>query len=211
MKKVLKEAIALFEVDSNDKKVREAVEGLIDEVKAGGDAAVREISERFDKWSPESFRLSNEQIEEIVATVNPQTIEDIKFAQTQIRNFATHQKNALKDIEIETLPGVFLGHKNIPVNSVGCYIPGGRYPMVASAHMSVLTAKVAGVKRVLAFTPPIQGKIPAETITAMSLAGADEIYLLGGVPAIAAMALGTESIEKGRYGGWPRKCLCGGS
>ncbi len=196
MKKVLKEAIALFEVDSNDKKVREAVEGLIDEVKAGGDAAVREISERFDKWSPESFRLSNEQIEEIVATVNPQTIEDIKFAQTQIRNFATHQKNALKDIEIETLPGVLLGHKNIPVNSVGCYIPGGRYPMVASAHMSVLTAKVAGVKRVLAFTPPIQGKIPAETITAMSLAGADEIYLLGGVPAIAVMALGTESIEK---------------
>ena len=196
MKKILKEAIALFEVDSNDKKIREAVEGLIDEVKAGGDAAVREISERFDQWSPESFRLSNEQIEEIVATVNPQTIEDIKFAQTQIRNFATHQKNALKDIEVETLPGVFLGHKNIPVNSVGCYIPGGRYPMVASAHMSVLTAKVAGVKRVLAFTPPIQGKIPAETITAMYLAGADEIYLLGGVPAIAAMALGTESIEK---------------
>jgi sulfopropanediol 3-dehydrogenase len=196
MKKILKEAIALFEVDSNDKKVREAVEGLIDEVKNGGDRAVREISERFDKWSPESFRLSNEQIQEIVATVTPQTIEDIKFAQTQIRNFATHQKNALKDIEVETLPGVFLGHKNIPVNSVGCYIPGGRYPMVASAHMSVLTAKVAGVKRVLAFTPPIQGKIPAETITAMYLAGADEIYLLGGVPAIAAMALGTESIEK---------------
>lgn len=196
MKKILKEAIALFETDSNDKKVREAVEGLIDEVKAGGDRAVREISERFDKWSPESFKLSEEQIEEIVASVNPQTIEDIKFAQTQIRNFATHQKNALKDIEVETLPGVFLGHKNIPVNSVGCYIPGGRYPMVASAHMSVLTAKVAGVKRVVAFTPPIQGKIPAETITAMYLAGADEIYLLGGVPAIAAMALGTESIEK---------------
>lgn len=196
MKKILKEAIALFEADSNDKKVREAVEGLIDEVKAGGDRAVREISERFDKWSPESFKLSVGQIEEIVASVNPQTIEDIKFAQTQIRNFATHQKNALKDIEVETLPGVFLGHKNIPVNSVGCYIPGGRYPMVASAHMSVLTAKVAGVKRVAAFTPPIQGKIPAETITAMYLAGADEIYLLGGVPAIAAMALGTESIEK---------------
>ncbi|MEQ9568249.1 MAG: histidinol dehydrogenase, partial [Pseudomonadales bacterium] len=196
MKKILKEAIALFETDSNDKKVREAVEGLIDEVKAGGDRAVREISERFDKWSPESFKLSEEQIEEIVASVNPQTIEDIKFAQTQIRNFATHQKNALKDIEVETLPGVFLGHKNIPVNSVGCYIPGGRYPMVASAHMSVLTAKVAGVKRVAAFTPPIQGKIPAETITAMYLAGANEIYLLGGVPAIAAMALGTESIEK---------------
>jgi sulfopropanediol 3-dehydrogenase len=196
MKKVLKEAIALFEVDGNDKKVREAVEGLIDEVKAGGDKAVREISERFDKWSPESFRLSQEQINEIVASVDPQTIEDIKFAQTQIRNFATHQKNALREIEVETLPGVFLGHKNIPVNSVGCYIPGGRYPMVASAHMSVLTAKVAGVKKVIACTPPIQGKIPAETVTAMHMAGADEIYLLGGVPAIAAMALGTETIDK---------------
>jgi sulfopropanediol 3-dehydrogenase len=196
MKKILKEAIALFEVDSNDKKVREAVEGLIDEVKAGGDKAVLEISERFDKWSPESFRLSQEQIEEIVASVDLRTIEDIKFAQTQIRNFATYQKNALKDIEVETLPGVFLGHKNIPVNSVGCYIPGGRYPMVASAHMSVLTAKVAGVKKVLACTPPIQGKIPAETVTAMHLAGADEIYLLGGVPAIAAMALGTETMAK---------------
>ncbi len=196
MKKVLKEAIALFEVDGNDKKVREAVEGLIDEVKAGGDKAVREISERFDKWSPESFRLSQEQINEIVASVDPQTIEDIKFAQTQIRNFATHQKNALREIEVETLPGVFLGHKNIPVNSVGCYIPGGRYPMVASAHMSVLTAKVAGVKKVIACTPPIQGKIPAETVTAMHMAGADEIYLLGGVPAIAAMAFGTETIDK---------------
>jgi sulfopropanediol 3-dehydrogenase len=196
MKRILKSAIGLFEADSNDRKVREAVEGLIDEVKNGGDKAVRLISERFDKWSPESFKLSAEEIADIVASVSPQTIEDIKFAQTQIRNFATHQKNALKDIEVETLPGVFLGHKNIPVNSVGCYIPGGRYPMVASAHMSVLTAKVAGVKRVLAFTPPIQGKIPAETVTAMHMAGADEIYLLGGVPAIAAMALGTESIEK---------------
>ncbi|MGR3811799.1 histidinol dehydrogenase [Jiulongibacter sp. NS-SX5] len=196
MKKILKEAIGLYEADSKDRKVRDAVEGLIDEVRNGGDVAVRAISERFDKWSPESFKLSQEQIEEIVNGVDPQTIEDIKFAQTQIRNFATHQKNALKDIEVETLPGVFLGHKNIPVNSVGCYIPGGRYPMVASAHMSVLTAKVAGVKRVLAFTPPIQGKIPAETVTAMHLAGADEIYLLGGVPAIASMALGTESIEK---------------
>ena len=194
MKKILKEAIALFEADSNDKKIRNIVEGLIDEVKAGGDAAVRDISERFDKWSPDSFKLSKEQIESIIAGVSPQTITDIQFAQSQIRNFATHQKNALKDIEVETLPGVFLGHKNIPVNSVGCYIPGGRYPMVASAHMSVLTAKVAGVKRVIAFTPPINGKIPAETVTAMHLAGADEIYLLGGVPAIAAMALGTETI-----------------
>lgn len=196
MKKILKEAIGLFEADNNDRKVRDVVEGLIDEVKIGGDKAVREISVRFDKWSPQSFKLSKEEIADIVATVPARTIEDIKFAQTQIRNFARHQKNALKDIEVETLPGVFLGHKNVPVNSVGCYIPGGRYPMVASAHMSVLTAKVAGVKRVMAFTPPIQGKIPAETVTAMHMAGADEIYLLGGVPAIAAMALGTESIEK---------------
>jgi sulfopropanediol 3-dehydrogenase len=196
MKKILKEAIGLFEADSNDRKVRDVVESLIDEVRVGGDNAVREISERFDKWSPQSFKLSKKEIAEIVASVSDQTINDIKFAQTQIRNFATHQKNALQDIEVETLPGVFLGHKNVPVNSVGCYIPGGRYPMVASAHMSVLTAKVAGVKRVLAFTPPIQGKIPAETVTAMHMAGADEIYLLGGVPAIAAMALGTESIEK---------------
>ncbi len=196
MKKILKEAIGLFEADTQDKRVREAVEGLIDEVSAGGDAAVRAISERFDNWSPESFRLSAQEIDKIVASVSSQTLEDIRFAQSQIRNFAMHQKNALKDLEVETLPGVFLGHKNIPVNSVGCYIPGGRYPMVASAHMSVLTAKVAGVKRVIAFTPPIKGQIPAETVAAMHLAGADEIYLLGGVPAIAAMALGTESIEK---------------
>jgi sulfopropanediol 3-dehydrogenase len=195
MKKILKEAIALFEADSNDKKVRNVVEGLIEEIKIGGDKAVRSISQRFDNWSPESFKLSDDQIAAIVSTVPSQTIEDIKFAQTQIRNFATHQKNALKDIEVETLPGVFLGHKNIPVNSVGCYVPGGRYPMVASAHMSVLTAKVAGVKRVIAFTPPIKGEIPAATVAAMYLAGADEIYLLGGVPAIAAMALGTETIE----------------
>ncbi len=196
MKKILKEAIGLFEADNNDKKVREVVESLIEEVKNGGDIALRAISERFDKWSPVSFKLSDAEIEKIIASVSPQTIEDIKFAQNQIRNFATHQKNALLDIEVETLSGVFLGHKNIPVNAVGCYIPGGRYPMVASAHMSVLTAKVAGVKRVIAFTPPIKGEIPAETVAAMHLAGADEIYLLGGVPAIAAMALGTESIEK---------------
>jgi sulfopropanediol 3-dehydrogenase len=195
MKKILKEAIALFEAETNDKKVRNTVESLIEEIKVGGDKAVRAISERFDQWSPESFRLSDQQIAEIVASVPKQTIDDIKFAQTQIRKFATHQKNALKDIEVETLPGVFLGHKNVPVNSVGCYVPGGRYPMVASAHMSVLTAKVAGVKRVLAFTPPIKGQMPAATVAAMHLAGADEIYLLGGVPAIAAMALGTESID----------------
>ncbi|CAH0994375.1 Sulfopropanediol 3-dehydrogenase [Emticicia aquatica] len=195
MKRIIKEAIALFEAESNDKKVRETVENLLNEIKMGGDAAVRSISEKLDNWSPESFKLSNEQIESIINTLPEQVIEDIKFAQTQIRNFATHQKNALKDIEVETLPGVFLGHRNIPVNSVGCYVPGGRYPMVASAHMSVLTAKVAGVKRVIACTPPIKGEIPAATVAAMHLAGADEIYLLGGVQAIAAMALGTETIE----------------
>lgn len=194
MKRIIKEAIALFEAESNDKKVRETVENLINEVKTGGDAAVKALSARLDNWSPESFRLSPEQIEGIIASLPAQVIEDIKFAQTQIRNFATHQKNALKDIEVETLPGVFLGHKNVPVNSVGCYVPGGRYPMVASAHMSVLTAKVAGVKRVVACTPPIKGEIPAATVAAMYLAGADEIYLLGGVQAIAAMALGTETI-----------------
>ncbi|MEA5460993.1 histidinol dehydrogenase [Arcicella sp. LKC2W] len=195
MKRIIKEAIALFEAESNDKKVRETVENLIDEVKTGGDEAVRALSARLDNWSPESFRLSPAQIEGIIASLPTQVIEDIKFAQAQIRNFATHQKNALKDIEVETLPGVFLGHKNIPVNSVGCYVPGGRYPMVASAHMSVLTAKVAGVKRVVACTPPIKGEIPAATVAAMYLAGADEIYLLGGVQAIAAMALGTETID----------------
>lgn len=195
MKRIIKEGIALFEAESNDKKVREIVENLIAEVKIGGDEAVRNLSSKFDKWSPESFRLSEEKIKEIISTVPEQVIEDIKFAQTQVRNFAQHQKDSMHDIEVETLPGVFLGHKNVPVNSVGCYIPGGRYPMVASAHMSVLTAKVAGVKRVVACTPPINGAIPAATIAAMYMAGADEIYLLGGVQAIAAMALGTETIE----------------
>jgi len=194
MKKIIKEGIALFEAESNDKRTRDIVENLLDEIKADGDKAVRKFSEKFDKWSPESFRLSDAQIKDIVASVPDQVIKDIKFAQTQIRNFATHQKNSMKDIEVETLPGVFLGHRNIPVDSVGCYIPGGRYPMVASAHMSVLTAKVAGVKRVIACTPPINEEIPAATVTAMHMAGADEIYLLGGVQAIAAMALGTESI-----------------
>ncbi len=195
MKRIIKEAIALFEVESNDHKVKEIVETLIQEVKTGGDAAIRSISKKLDHWSPENFKLSAEDIKVIIDSLPTQVIEDIRFAQSQIRNFALHQKNALKDIEVETLPGVFLGHKNIPVNSVGCYIPGGRYPMVASAHMSVLTAKVAGVKRVIACTPPIKGEIPAATIAAMYMAGADEIYLLGGVQAIAAMALGTETIS----------------
>lgn len=195
MKRIIKEGIALFEAESNDKKVREIVETVLEEVKKGGDDAVRFLSEKYDKWSPESFRLSPEAIEEIISSVPEQVLEDIRFAQTQVRNFAQHQKDSMHDIEVETLPGVFLGHRNVPVNSVGCYIPGGRYPMVASAHMSVLTAKVAGVKRVIACTPPINGQIPAATIAAMSMAGADEIYLLGGIQAIAAMGIGTETIE----------------
>ncbi|PLS06946.1 histidinol dehydrogenase [Neobacillus cucumis] len=176
-------------------QVTETVKNILVDIETNGDSAVRAYSAKFDKWSPQSFRLSKEEVEEIIKRVPEETIEDIKFAQAQIRNFAEAQKSALKDIEVETIPGVVLGHKNIPVNSVGCYIPGGRYPMVASAHMSVLTAKVAGVKRVIACTPPINGEIPAATIAAMALAGADEIYLLGGVQAMAAMAIGTESIS----------------
>ena len=143
---------------------------------------------------PASFRLSDQEIRDLIETLPAQVIEDIKFAQTQIRRFAEAQKAALRDIEVETLPGIRLGHKNIPVSSVGCYVPGGRYPMVASAHMSVLTAKVAGVKRVAACTPPLNGVPPAATVAAMHLAGADEIYLLGGIQAVAMMALGTGSV-----------------
>jgi sulfopropanediol 3-dehydrogenase len=153
------------------------------------------MSRDFDQWEPETFRLSLDEIERIVAGVDPGTIEDIKFAQAQIRRFAEAQLASLHDVEIETLPGVTLGHKNIPVSAVGAYVPGGRYPMVASAHMSVLTAKVAGVPRVAACTPPINGEVPAETITAMHLAGADEIYLLGGVQAVASLAIGTEFVD----------------
>lgn len=190
----IKKGITYAESKEADLKVRALVESMLENVAHNGDKAVREYSEKLDKWSPEKFRISAEGAEAIVASLPEQVINDIKFAQTQIRNFAQIQREAIKDVEVETLPGVFLGHKNIPVNSVGCYVPGGRYPMVASAHMSVLTAKVAGVKRVIACTPPINGEIPKATIAAMYLAGADEIYLLGGVQAIAMMALGTETV-----------------
>ncbi|RKD73557.1 sulfopropanediol 3-dehydrogenase [Sinobaca qinghaiensis] len=176
-------------------KVEQAVSGIIKDIEDRGDTAVRELSEKFDKWSPESFLLSPEDIQTIIGELPKQVIEDIQFAQEQIQNFARHQRSSIQDIEVETRPGVFLGHKNIPVNSVGCYIPGGRYPMVASSHMSILTAKVAGVKRVIACTPPSNGEVPAATIAAMHMAGADEIYLLGGVQAMTAMSIGTESIE----------------
>ncbi len=175
-------------------QVRGIVEGILADIESRGDAAVREYSEKFDKWSPESFRLSESQIQEAIAQVPASTIEDIKFAQAQIRRFAQIQKSTMHDIEIETLPGVVLGHKNIPVNSVGCYIPGGKYPLIASAHMSVLTAKVAGVKRVIACAPPFNGAPCPEIVAAMHMAGADEIYCFGGVQAVAAMAIGTESI-----------------
>lgn len=177
-----------------DRKVREVVEDIIADIRANGDLAVRKYSGQFDHWSPTSFRLTDGQIDELVASVPAGVIADIQFAQTQIRNFAIHQKASISDIEVETLPGVILGHKNIPVSSAGCYIPGGRYPMIASAHMSIITARVAGVERVIACTPPIKGRIPAETVAAMKMAGADEIYILGGVQAIVAMAVGTETI-----------------
>jgi sulfopropanediol 3-dehydrogenase len=190
----LKTTIAAAEIDAANRQVQDTVANIIADVKLRGDAAVRELSSRFDHWSPPSFRISREEIASQVAQVSRQTIDDITFAQAQIRNFAKHQKAALKDIEVETLPGVRLGHRNIPVSSVGCYIPGGRYPMVASSHMTIITARVAGVERVIACTPPMGGKPHPETIAAMALAGADEIYILGGVQAVAAMALGTETI-----------------
>jgi sulfopropanediol 3-dehydrogenase len=195
MKRIIKKGITYAESKDADLKVRAIVEGMLNDITQKGDAAVRELSARLDNWSPDNFRLSNEQIKSIIEGLPKQVIDDIKFAQTQIRNFAEMQRGAILDIEVETLPGVFLGHKNIPVNSVGCYVPGGRYPMVASAHMSVLTAKVAGVKRVIACTPPINGTIPAATVAAMAMGGADEIYILGGVQAVAMMALGTETVE----------------
>ncbi|MFN8355062.1 MAG: histidinol dehydrogenase [Spirosomataceae bacterium] len=191
----IKKGITYAESKEADLKVRALVENMLEKVTQEGDAAVREFSANLDKWSPASFRLSESEIKEIIAGLPQQVIDDITFAQTQIRNFAQIQRESIKDVEVETLPGVFLGHKNIPVNSVGCYVPGGRYPMVASAHMSVLTAKVAGVKRVIACTPPINGQIPAATVAAMYMAGADEIYLLGGVQAIAMMAIGTETVK----------------
>jgi len=191
---VLKQGVNQAVTHAADAKVRATVEEVIDDVQTRGDTAVRDLSAKFDTWSPDTFRLSPAAIEGLMAGLPNQVITDLQFAQTQVRNFAEQQRAALRDIEVETLPGVFLGHKNVPVNSVGCYIPGGRYPMVASAHMSVLTAKVAGVKRVIGCTPPMNGQPPAATVAAMALAGADEIYILGGIQAIAAMAIGTESI-----------------
>ncbi|MEL7536418.1 MAG: histidinol dehydrogenase [Pseudomonadota bacterium] len=194
MIKIIKSGISDEAAASMDAKVKATVEQILTDIGERGDAAVRELSEKFDRWAPASFRLSDEDIAAAVGRLPEQTINDIHFAQTQIRKFAEIQRAALVDVEEETFPGVFLGHKNIPVASVGCYVPGGKYPMVASAHMSVLTAKVAGVKRVIACAPPHDGKPHDAIVAAMHFAGADEIYCLGGVQAVGAMALGTESM-----------------
>ncbi len=177
-----------------DAKVRQTVEDILAQIETRGDAAVREYSERFDRWSPETFRLDRAAIDACYARVSARERADIEFAQAQIRNFASIQREALRDVEHETMPGVVLGHKNIPVNSVGSYVPGGKYPMVASAHMSVVTAKVAGVQRIITCAPPYEGEPNPAIVVAQDLGGADEIYCLGGVQAVGAMALGTESI-----------------
>lgn len=175
-------------------QVVETVAGVLDDIRANGDEAVRKYSEQFDKWTPTSFRLSEADIAKIVADMPTTVIDDLTFVQRQVRNFAQAQRDSMLDVEIETLPGVRLGHKHVPVSASGAYVPGGRYPLTASAHMTVVTAKVAGVERVAATTPPNQGSIPPISVTAMHLAGADEIYVLGGVQAIGALSLGTETI-----------------
>ena len=179
----------------DDAKVRASVEAILADIETRGDAAVRELSEKFDKYSPASFRLSESEIEALMARVSPRDMEDIKFAQAQVRNFAQAQRDSMTDIEVETLPGVILGHRNIPVQSVGCYIPGGKFPMVASAHMSVATASVAGVPRIIGATPPFKVVPNPAVIAAMHLGGAHEIYVMGGTQAIGAMALGTQTIK----------------
>ena len=191
---ILKASKPQSERAEDDSKVRHVVEELLNSIETRGDAAVRELSEKFDNWSPESFLLSEQDIEQAMSKVAKQDIEDIKFAQRQVKNFAEKQRASMLDVEVETMPGVVLGHKHIPVNSVGCDVPGGKYPMVASAHMSVLTAKVAGVKRVVAAAPPFEGGAHPAIVAAMHLGGADEILVLGGTQAVGAMAIGTETI-----------------
>ncbi len=179
----------------DDTKVRQTVEGILKAIEARGDEAVREYSRKFDSWDPASFTLSQADIEAAVKKLSAREVEDIKFAQKQIRNFAQIQRDSMRDVEVETMPGVILGHKNIPVNAAGCYVPGGKYPLIASAHMSVLTAKVAGVKRVVSTAPPFEGAPHPAIVAAMHFAGADQILVLGGVQAVAAMAIGTQSIK----------------
>ncbi len=187
-------AAAEFKADV-DRKVRDIVEGTLADIEQRGDAAVRELSIKFDNWDREDYRLSPAEIQACIDTLSKQDLKDIEFAQTQVRNFAQIQRESMRDVEVETLPGVVLGHKNIPVNAAGCYVPGGKYPLLASAHMSVITAKVAGVPRVITCAPPFKGKPAPAIVAAQALAGADAIYALGGIQAIGAMALGTQSID----------------
>ncbi|NNE81665.1 MAG: histidinol dehydrogenase [Silicimonas sp.] len=191
----LKRSRPADEIAEDDAKVAGAVAATLADIEARGDTAVRELANKFDSYDRDSYRLSADEIDAIVAKVAPRDMEDIRFAQEQVVNFAKAQRASMTDIEVETLPGVILGHKNIPVQSVGCYVPGGKFPMVASAHMSVATAKVAGVPRIIACTPPFNGEPNPAVIAAMHLGGADEIYVLGGIQAVGAMAIGTESIE----------------
>jgi len=196
MPTTLKTAQTKSFADSAQEEVAQRVRQIIGDIRARGAAAVAEYSQTFDSWSPADFRLDAEQIAAIMATLPQQVIDDIVFVQTQVRRFAQAQRDSLTDVEIETLPGVRLGHRHVPVGSAGAYIPGGKYPLTASAHMTIITAKVAGVPRVVACTPPIKGEIPAATVAAMHLAGADEIWILGGVQAVASMALGTETMDR---------------
>jgi sulfopropanediol 3-dehydrogenase len=181
-------------IKAADEQVRRTVEDILADIETRRDAAVRDLSEKFDKWSPKDFKLTPQEIEKAIAQVPKRDLDDIKFAQTQVRNFAQKQRDSMLDVEVETLPGVILGHRHIPVESIGCYVPGGRYPMVASAHMSIVTARVAGVKRIIACAPPFKGGPHPAIVAAMHFGGADEIFVLGGVQAVAAMALGTETI-----------------
>lgn len=194
MIKYLKKSKPEIEKIEDDRKVRTSVEEILSKIKKDGDDAIRFYSEKFDNYSPNSFRLSDTQIKECLTKISSKDLEDIKFAQTQIKNFAEIQKDSMKDVESETLPGVILGHKNIPVESVGCYVPGGKFPMIASAHMSVITASVAGVERIIASAPPQNGSPHPAIVAAMHLGGAHEIYCLGGIQAVGAMAIGTETI-----------------
>ena len=191
----LKRSKPASEIAADDAKTRATVESILSDIEARGDAAVRDLSEKFDQYSPQQFRLTDSEIEAAMNKVSARDMDDIKFAQKQIRRFAEEQRASMTDIEVETLPGVILGHKNIPVQSVGCYVPGGKFPMVASAHMSVLTASVAGVPRIIASAPPVNGEPHPAIVAAMAMGGAHEIYVLGGIQAVGAMAIGTESIE----------------
>src|SRR4051795_5475059 len=196
MAKFLKRGRDAAQRAEDDAKIRATVEGILTDIEKRGDAAIRELSIKFDQWERKDFRLTDAEIKDCLAQLSQRNLEDIRFAQEQVRNFAQHQRDSMLDIEVETLPGIVLGHKHIPVNSVGCYVPGGKYPLLASAHMSVITAEVAGVNRIVTCAPPYQGKPAPAIVAAQHLAGADVIYCLGGIQAVGAMALGTESFEK---------------